>query len=413
VRDGIYDFEQRIARYKRIIAGLRNGDVALRMLDHLASLGLSAAAISNHAAHLVAVLRLIDFDVASATRGDVERVVAKINSNKAWSEQTKYHKKAVLRRLIQYAKTGSCERGAPVPPEASWIKLSKKNRDSRVTPEALLTAQEFELLVKAADNSRDRAMLYMLFEGALRPGELLSMNVGSVEFKDNYCLITVNGKTGLKRLPLVVSFRPLLEWLEGHPLRYDPNAPLWCSLAVNYRGRRLSYRHFRLIIKRISERAKLRKAVWPYLFRHSTLTALAKVFTEARLEHFAGWVHGSRMAARYVHFSARDLEDAVLELHGLTQPNRGVEILQLAECPRCKYKNAPGDVRCNFCGYVLNKELAAKIEEEERGKEETIIRRIENLERLIYTMLNGQGDFRGQGVSTPQAQRANAQGQPA
>jgi len=413
VRDEIYDFEQRIARYKRIIAELRNGDVALRMLDHLASLGLSAAAISNHAAHLVAVLRLIDFDVASATRGDVERVVAKINSNKAWSEQTKYHKKAVLRRLIQYAKTGSCERGAPVPPEASWIKLSKKFRDSRVTPEALLTAQEFELLARAADNRRDRAMVYVLFEGALRPGELLSMNVGSVEFKDQYCLITVNGKTGLKRLPLVVSFKPLLELLKEHPRKDDPNAPLWCSLATNYGGRRLSYRHFRLIIRRLAKRAGLKKDVWPYLFRHSTLTALAKVFTEARLEQYAGWVHGSKMSARYVHFSARDLETAVLELHGLTQPNQGVEVLQLTECPRCKYKNAPGDVRCSFCGYVLNKELAAKIEEEERGKEEAIIKRIENLERLVYAMLNGQGVSRGQCVSVPQAQRANAEGQPA
>jgi len=72
LRNGIYDYEQRIARYRRIISGLRNGDVALRLLDHLASLGLSAAALSNNAAHLVAVLRLIDFDVAEATRGDVE-----------------------------------------------------------------------------------------------------------------------------------------------------------------------------------------------------------------------------------------------------------------------------------------------------------------------------------------------------
>jgi hypothetical protein len=144
----IYDFEQRIARYRRVIAGLRNGDVALRMLDHLASLGLSTAAISNYAAHLVAVLRLIDFDVEKATRNDVERVVAKINSNKRWREQTKYHKRVVLRRLIQYAKCGTCERGAPVPPEVSWIKLSKNSRDSRVTPENLLTPEEFVELPK-------------------------------------------------------------------------------------------------------------------------------------------------------------------------------------------------------------------------------------------------------------------------
>ncbi|MEM3378435.1 MAG: tyrosine-type recombinase/integrase [Candidatus Bathyarchaeia archaeon] len=207
-----------------------------------------------------------------------------------------------------------------------------KEKDERVTPEQLLTQKEFEAMVKVADNSRDRAMLYVLFEGALRPGELLNMRVSSVKFKQaetmrvvndavvkekvNYCLISVNGKTGLKVLPLVASHRPLLEWLEEHPYRAEPEAPLWCSIAHNYKGRRLTYRHFREIIKRTAKHAGLGKAAWPYLFRHTTLTQLAKTFTEAKLERYAGWVHGSKMPARYVHFAARDLEDAVLELYG-------------------------------------------------------------------------------------------------
>jgi len=136
LRNSIYDYEWRIARYRRIISGLRNSDVALRLLDHLASLGLSAAALSNNVAHLVAVLRLIDFDVAEATRGDVERVVAKINQNPNWREKTKKHKTA-LRRLIQYAKYGSCEKGAPVPPEVGWMRLSRKtDKDSCITRRA-------------------------------------------------------------------------------------------------------------------------------------------------------------------------------------------------------------------------------------------------------------------------------------
>ncbi|MEM2321301.1 MAG: hypothetical protein QXS79_05415 [Candidatus Bathyarchaeia archaeon] len=95
MREEIYDFARRIERYRRIIAGLRNGDIALRLLDHLASLGLS-----NQAAHLIAVLHLIDFNVREATRGDVERVVAKINGNRSWREETKRHKRLVLRRHI-------------------------------------------------------------------------------------------------------------------------------------------------------------------------------------------------------------------------------------------------------------------------------------------------------------------------
>ena len=56
-------------------------------------------------------------------------------------------------------------------------------------------------------------MVSALFEAALRPGELLTMKVGSVEFRDECCIITVNGKTGLKLIPLVASHMLLLEWL--------------------------------------------------------------------------------------------------------------------------------------------------------------------------------------------------------
>jgi len=122
-----------------------------------------------------------------------------------------------------------------MPEEVSWISLRVKEKDSRVTPDSLLSKEEFEVIVKTAENPGDKALVYVLFEAALRPGELLKMTVGSVEFKDNCCLITVNGKTGLKRIPLVVSFKPLLEWLEEHPNRSDPNAPLWCSLATNHK----------------------------------------------------------------------------------------------------------------------------------------------------------------------------------
>ncbi|MBS7634192.1 hypothetical protein KEJ34_01645 [Candidatus Bathyarchaeota archaeon] len=39
--------------------------------------------------------------------------------------------------------------------------------------------------------------------------------------------------------------------------------------------------------------------------------------TEAKLELYAGWVHGSDMVRRYAHFSVRHLEEAILEVHGL------------------------------------------------------------------------------------------------
>jgi len=143
------------------------------------------------------LLKQIEFDVKLASREDVERVVAWVTVGriKKW---TKHDKKLVLRKLVQYAKCGSCAKGTALPSEVSWVSLTVKEKDSRVTPESLLTPEEFTAIVRATRNRRDRAMVYVLFEAALRPGELLTMRVDSVSFKDGYCLITGNGKPELR-----------------------------------------------------------------------------------------------------------------------------------------------------------------------------------------------------------------------
>jgi len=205
-------------------------------------------------------------------------------------------------------------------------------------------------------------MIHVLFEAALRPGELLSMRISSVEFKRDYCIITVNGKTGIKRIPLVASLMPLLEWVRAHPNRDDPNAPLWISLAQNYYGHPLSYRHFRLTIRRLAMKAGVKKDVWPYLFRHTTLTRMAKNLTEANLEKFAGWVHGSRMSARYVHFSARDIEDAILAIYGIGKIEGNGMPIKIVKCPRCGGHNPEHHRFCSQCGLPLSMKDTYKAE---------------------------------------------------
>jgi DNA-directed RNA polymerase subunit RPC12/RpoP len=121
---------------------------------------------------------------------------------------------------------------------------------------------------------------------------------------------------------------------------------------------------------------------------------MAKVFTESRLEQFAGWTYGSKMTRRYVHFSARDLEDAMLELHGLKIPSKAEGLAKLIECPRCSSKNPFGDTRCTTCGMILDKQTALKFEETQNQKETKLQeknlelqKRLEKLEGVISTLL--------------------------
>jgi len=385
----IHNYTQRLITYRRNIQQLHNGQVALCFLDHLGALGLSAARVSKYASHIPPLLRLITTDLKSITKSDIETVIAAIN-NGPFKEWTKHDKKLTLRKLVQYAKKGSCAKKTPLPSEVSWIDLCVKEKDPRVTPEKLLTSEDFNALIKATENRRDRAMTYVLFEAALRPGELLTMRVSGVEFKADYCLISANGKTGIKRIPLVVSSRPLLDWLSEHPFRDTPNAPLWCALDRCSFGQRLSYGHFHRILKHLAKRAGLRKDVWPYLYRHTSLTAMAKVFTECRLEQFAGWTYGSKMTRRYVHFSARDLEDAMLELHGLKTSQKDTGIIKMVTCQRCNTQNPIGTIRCTTCGMIIDKQTALELEEKQTKKDTDLQQRLDKLEAYIKAQIQQQ-----------------------
>jgi len=296
----IHGYSRRLESARRRLSLLKHSRLLLDFIDHLSALGLSKGRVAKYANHLCAIFRRQPFDPLNATRKDIEAVIAWINSQ-PYKTSTKDDLRLVVRKLVQYAKYGSCARGTPIPPEVAWFSVkSRGSKDSRVKPESLLTIEEIKAMMAAAENERDRALVSVLFEAALRPGELLGMTVGSVEFRDEYCLISVNGKTGVKRIPLVASYRPLLDWLQKHPRRSDLKAPLWASIGNNSKGGRVSYHYLRKLLKRLAEKAGVKKEVWPYLFRHTALTNLAKVFTEAKLELYAGWVQGSKMTRRYV-----------------------------------------------------------------------------------------------------------------
>jgi uncharacterized Zn finger protein (UPF0148 family) len=95
-----------------------------------------------------------------------------------------------------------------------------------------------------------------------------------------------------------------------------------------------------------------------------------------------------------VHFSARDLEDAMLELHGLKAPEKDKGLAKLIECPRCGTTNPFGSVRCSLCGMVMEKDAALKLEQDEQEKREKLEKknqelqtRLEKLETVISSLL--------------------------
>lgn len=306
---------------------------------------------------------------------------------KPYSGESKMAFAVVLKRLVHYAKKDTiadAKNGTEqYIDEVSWIRPKSYNKDNnkdKIQPEDLLTTDEINRFIRKARCVRDIAMLWVMFEGAFRPGEILNMRVGSVEFRDNYVRIYTHGKTGDKGVPLVLSFQPLIEWLRIHPLRDNPKAYLWHS-QCSKNGLRIGYKRLTDIIKRCAKDAEIPKPVWGYLLRHTQLTRLAKKLSDQTLSVYGNWSEGSKMPSRYVHLSGKDMDDVILKLHGIKTETETTD-LKLKTCSRCSKSNTPDSQRCFGCGFILDEKLLAKASDNQQSAMQNITERLSKMEKM-------------------------------
>jgi hypothetical protein len=139
---------------------------------------------------------------------------------------------------------------------------------------------------------------------------------------------------------------------------------------------RYDYDAARKLLRELAEKAGVRKRVNPYSFRHSTATYMANFLTEAQMCEFFGWKQGSKMPSIYVRLSGRDIDNRLLELHGL-KPKKNQDLEQTVKtCPRCQTRNSPASSFCNRCGSALDLGVALETD-----------RRIEKAEEILETLL--------------------------
>jgi len=366
--EDIHNYAGKLRRTRRRLASVNQGDVAVRFLDRLKLAGRKDGRIAYYGDRLPLILDLFNTVsdagpvlLGEATKADCESVMYRIISDESYGGETKKAYAMTLLRLVHYAKTGELgdRDGNPYVPEISWIRPSRyldRNHEP-VRSQDLLTSDEVTSILGQVSDVCDRAMFWAMFEGAFRIGELLNMRVGGVDFRDDHVFVTTHGKTSTKRVALVLSFRPLLDWLSAHPRRADADAFLWTRSDA---GHKVSYQYVRTRLKRYAARAGIRRRVWLYLFRHTQLTLLAKKLSDHTLSAYGNWSPSSNMAKKYVHLSGKDVDDAILEMHGIRSRAPASDVITLLPCPRCGAKNMPDLPRCSGCGHITDPQLARR-----------------------------------------------------
>jgi len=288
-------------------------------------------------------------DFSEATKEDLIELVSSMDS-KDYSDYTVYDFKIVLKTFYKWLKGEDEE----FPEVIKWLKPRLRNEKHKL-PEELLTVEEVEKLANATTNPRDKALILVLYESGCRIGELLYLKLKNVQF-DNYgAVLLVNGKTGSRRVRVIASVQVLGQWLQEHPDKDNPNAPLWPSRLGRYEPIPVSYPSVLAMLERVKKVSGVKKRIYPHLFRHSRATALASKLTEAQMKEYFGWTQCSDMAAIYVHLSGRDVDSTLLQMYSLKeQPVEKEPKLDIKICHRCKERNSPGQSFCGRCGNPLD-----------------------------------------------------------
>ncbi len=125
---------------------------------------------------------------------------------------------------------------------------------NRKLPEEILTEEDIKKTIDAAQNARDRALVAVLYESGCRAGEFLSMRMKNVSFDRYGAVIIVHGKTGYRRIRLVLSSPYLAKWINMQPFKDDPEAWLWISTKT---FRRVPYNILCTILRDITIKARI------------------------------------------------------------------------------------------------------------------------------------------------------------
>lgn len=312
------------------------------------------------------------FDLLSANKDQLKDVVRKVEEGKIrdgrnCSEAYKSDMRCIIKqfyKVVQPDESGDC------PSKARWIKTLRDRTQSKV-PEPL-TKEDIDKLLNNAQNDRTRCMIQILWESGIRVGELLGMRIKDVEFVENGVKISVDGKTGFRKILLIESERYIKTWLSNHPYRNERNAPLWVKVkqrsSKGAEANRIGYGSFRVLLQKIAIRAGVRtymkngytqSEIHPHIFRHSAASRLATKMTEATMKKYFGWTMSSDMPATYIHLNGDAIDNEIMRVNGIIPKEEKEEI---TECPRCYRQNKNADF-CSRCAMPLSFDAARKQEE--------------------------------------------------
>lgn len=256
------------------------------------------------------------------------------------------------------------------PEEGSrYVDIKRKKHPNTRTLDEYITREQVMMMRNYAESRGDVrgvALIMLTYGTGARRGEIHAANVRDVKIYRTHATIRLDGKTGVRQSPFVVSLPEIQNWINAHPCRLpdgtvDPDAPLFVTYNTRGHGNvRLSPGRITAYIRGVATAVGVPPDIKasPHALRHLSASENARNFTSAEMERYYGWSRGSQTPATYVHSSDESLKDTILRNNGVVEQEMVSDTAMVTQCPRCKTINAVGARYCSACSLALDENLA-------------------------------------------------------
>ncbi|MCF8239620.1 MAG: site-specific integrase [Saprospiraceae bacterium] len=195
------------------------------------------------------------------------------------------------------------------------IEEIQRPRKSHRLP-VFLSIQEVDQLLRASDNLKHTAILYALYSGGLRLGELLELQLKDIHWDRNQ--IMIRGGKGKKDRSVMLS-QTLKDVLRHYFDQYQPRVWLFEGQGGN---RPYSAKSVQQIVKRNAAKAGIQKRVTPHVLRHCFATHLLDNGTDVRFIQELLGHKDIKTTLIYTHVTTRTLDTIKSPLDELSLEGR-------------------------------------------------------------------------------------------
>lgn len=245
-------------------------------------------------------------------------------------------------------------------------------------PQDLLTNDEIRKMLDVSSSYRQKAIIMLsLGEGGMRAGEIVSLNISSLEFDEKGVKVWVEKSKSKERFVRLISSEPILREYVNKEYKLDkstPSNPLFYTIAGSLLDARIRRTALTELLKRIAKKVGIQKNVYCHLGRSINISQLTKKGMSAEISAKRFGITPTTLRNVYLTIDDKDVDEVYLKIEGnlsddeLRKIRKEEKQLEIRICPRCqeRYPDQPNMWKhpstasyCN-CGFILDPILAEK-----------------------------------------------------